>query len=72
MTRSSRESYFAIADEAKKVGLPFGGHTPTAITTIEASDAGQITIEHLGKILEDSSGDPGKDRCSTSGENPGE
>ena len=56
----SRESYFAIADEAKKLGLTFGGHTPTAITTIEASDAGQSTIEHLGKVLEDSSGDPAR------------
>ena len=56
----SRESYFAIVDEAKNVGIPFGGHTPTVITTLEASDAGQRTIEHLGKILEDSSGYPAK------------
>lgn len=55
-----RDAYFAIADEAKKVGLPFVGHVPTAITTIEASDAGQKSIEHLGKILEDSSGSPEK------------
>lgn len=54
----SREAYFAIADEAKKLGLPFVGHVPTAITTTEASDAGQKSIEHLGKILEDSSGAP--------------
>lgn len=55
-----RDAYFAIADEAKKVGLPFVGHVPTAITTIEASDTGQKSIEHLGKILEDSSGSPEK------------
>ena len=54
----SRQTYFAIADEAKKLGLPLVGHTPTSITTIEATDAGQKSIEHLGKILEDSSGSP--------------
>jgi imidazolonepropionase-like amidohydrolase len=58
--RLSREAYFAIADEAKKTGLPFAGHVPSAITTIEASDTGQKSIEHLGKTLEDSSGEPGK------------
>ena len=54
----SREAYFAIADEAKKTGLSFVGHVPTLITTTEASDAGQKSIEHLGKILEDSSSSP--------------
>lgn len=54
----SRESYFAIAEEARKTGLPFVGHVPSAIATVEASDAGQNSIEHLGKILEDSSGSP--------------
>jgi len=56
----SRETYFAIADEAKKLELPFVGHTPTAMTTMEASDAGQKSIEHLGKILDDSSSAPEK------------
>lgn len=55
-----RDAYFAIVDEAKKLGLPFVGHVPTAITTIEASNAGQKSIEHLGKILEDSSDSPEK------------
>ena len=54
----SRESYFAIADEAKKLGLPFVGHVPAAITTAEASAAGQKSIEHLGKVLEDCAGSP--------------
>lgn len=54
----SRESYFAIADETRKLGLPFTGHTPSAITTTEASDAGQRSIEHLGHILEHSSSAP--------------
>jgi imidazolonepropionase-like amidohydrolase len=56
----TRDTYYAIADEAKKAGLPFVGHVPVAVTTIEASDAGQKSIEHLGKILEDSSSDPGR------------
>jgi len=56
----TRDTYYAIVDESKKVGLPFVGHIPTAITTTEASDAGQKSIEHLGKILEDSSSSPDK------------
>jgi imidazolonepropionase-like amidohydrolase len=51
----SRDSYLAIADEAKKLHLPFAGHVPSAISTIEAADSGQLSIEHLGRILEDSS-----------------
>ena len=43
----SRESYFAIAAEAKKDGIPFVGHVPLSVTAIEASDAGQKSIEHL-------------------------
>lgn len=36
-----RGLYFAIADEAKKQGLPFVGHVPISVTAEEASDAGQ-------------------------------
>ncbi len=43
----SRETYFAIADEAQKAGLPFAGHVPNGVTAVEASDAGQRSIEHL-------------------------
>jgi imidazolonepropionase-like amidohydrolase len=50
----SRDAYFSIAEEAKNHHLPFAGHVPTSISTIEASDTGQVSIEHLGKILEDS------------------
>jgi imidazolonepropionase-like amidohydrolase len=42
-----RAAYFGIADEAKRQGLPFGGHVPISVTAGEASDAGQKTIEHL-------------------------
>ena len=42
----SRDSYFAIIDEAKKLGLPVVGHLPSAISVREASNAGQRTLEH--------------------------
>jgi len=42
-----REAYFAIADEARKLGIPFAGHVPDEITVEEASDAGQRSMEHL-------------------------
>lgn len=43
----SRETYFAIAAEAKKQRLPFAGHVPVSLTAVEASDAGQRSLEHL-------------------------
>jgi imidazolonepropionase-like amidohydrolase len=46
-----RAAYFAIADESKKQGLPFAGHVPESVSALEASDAGQATIEHLTGIL---------------------
>lgn len=42
----SRECYFAIIDEAKKLGVPVVGHLPSAISVREASNAGQRTLEH--------------------------
>src|SRR5262249_10337828 len=47
----SRETFLAIADEAKKEGLPFAGHVPEAVSAAEASDVGQRTMEHLFGIL---------------------
>jgi Amidohydrolase family len=52
----NRESYSAIAAEAKQQGLPFAGHVPFRISATEASDAGQQTLEHVsGGILRSSS-----------------
>jgi hypothetical protein len=51
----SRDAYFAIAAAAKAQGLPFVGHVPFSITVDEASDAGQLSIEHLDGILWSSS-----------------
>ena len=49
------EVYAAIADESKKLGVPFAGHVPFALSALQASDAGQKSIEHLTGILETSS-----------------
>jgi imidazolonepropionase-like amidohydrolase len=46
-----REAYFAIAQESKKLGMPFSGHVPITVSVPEASDAGQSSIEHLNGIL---------------------
>lgn len=47
-----RDAYFATAQEAHRLGLPLGGHVPTAVTPAEASDAGQSTIEHAETFFE--------------------
>lgn len=50
-----RDAYFAIADEAHAVGIPFAGHVPEAVSNGEASDAGQLSEEHLINMLLDCS-----------------
>ena len=50
-----RELYFAIADEAKKEGIPFEGHLPVTVTAEEGSRAGQKSFEHLVGVLPASS-----------------
>ena len=52
-----RDAYFAIADEAKKLGLAFDGHVPDAIRASEAVTVGQRTFEHLIGIFEASTPD---------------
>ncbi|MGB2863329.1 MAG: ankyrin repeat domain-containing protein, partial [Sedimentisphaerales bacterium] len=46
------DAYFAIADEAKKQGIPFAGHVPYLVSAAEASDAGQQSIEHCYFVLQ--------------------
>jgi hypothetical protein len=41
-----RDVYFDIADEAHKQGIPFAGHVPYSVSAAEASDAGQLSLEH--------------------------
>ncbi|HYP00554.1 MAG TPA: amidohydrolase family protein [Pyrinomonadaceae bacterium] len=50
--RMPRDSYFALVDEAKKQGLGLVGHIPMTVTPEEASDAGQVTIEHTETLFE--------------------
>ena len=47
----SRDAYFALADEAKKQGLPLAGHVPILVSAAEASDAGQRSLEHDYGVL---------------------
>jgi len=42
-----KDAYFAISDEAAKIGIPFEGHVPNAITGMEAVAANQRSFEHL-------------------------
>lgn len=50
-----RDAYFAIAEESKRERIPFAGHVPVSITSLEASNAGQASIEHLGTLIRDAS-----------------
>jgi hypothetical protein len=47
-----RDAYFALAAEARAIGIVFAGHVPEAISPLEASEAGQRSQEHLINILE--------------------
>jgi hypothetical protein len=42
----SREGYLGLTDEARKLGIPFAGHEPAAMSAIELSNAGQRSVEH--------------------------
>ncbi len=74
--RLSRDVYFAIADEAKKRGIPFEGHVPDAVSAVVASGAGQRSIEHLTRVAdacskEDDAIDPELQRQQASFRTPG-
>jgi imidazolonepropionase-like amidohydrolase len=43
-----RDTYFAVANESKRLGIPFVGHLPVVVSASEASRAGQRSIEHFG------------------------
>jgi imidazolonepropionase-like amidohydrolase len=49
------DEYSAIAEESRKVGLPFAGHLPQGVWASDASTAGQGSIEHLLGSLEETS-----------------
>src|SRR5262249_48524712 len=50
-----RDAYFAVAEEAKRLQIPFSGHVPDQVRAREASDAGQRSMEHLIGVFEGSS-----------------
>ena len=52
------ETYMAIADEAKRWGIPFDGHLPPTVNIVQASDAGQRVVEHLGGLADLCAADP--------------
>jgi cytosine/adenosine deaminase-related metal-dependent hydrolase len=43
-----RDAYLALAEESKRLGIPFVGHLPVVVSASEASRAGQRSIEHFG------------------------
>jgi len=60
-TALPRNLYFAIADEAKKQGLPFAGYVPVSVTEDEAkvrafihrlfTELCRVSIDIQGKVL---------------------
>lgn len=60
-THTPRDVFFAIADEAPKLGLPFAGHIPFAVTVAEGAASGMRSIEHFSesRVFRDCAG-PGQ------------
>jgi imidazolonepropionase-like amidohydrolase len=46
-TRLSKDTFLAIADEAKQQKISFAGHVPFSVSALEASDAGMNSMEHM-------------------------
>ncbi|MHB1328201.1 MAG: amidohydrolase family protein, partial [Gemmatimonadales bacterium] len=42
----SRDGFFGLAEEARKLDLGFAGHEPARVSAIEISNAGQGSLEH--------------------------
>jgi tetratricopeptide (TPR) repeat protein len=47
-----RDAFFALADEAKKRGIPFEGHVPVSVSVEEASNAGLRSIDTQPTVLD--------------------
>jgi imidazolonepropionase-like amidohydrolase len=62
--RVPRDAYFALADEAKRVGLRFAGHLPRGVSAEEAAAAGQHSIEHTETLVEAAIFEPGSRAAS--------
>jgi imidazolonepropionase-like amidohydrolase len=52
----SREAYDAMAMTARTIGIPFGGHVPTAVGVTHALEMGQHTFDHLDGYVEQLNG----------------
>jgi imidazolonepropionase-like amidohydrolase len=50
-SRLTPAEFFAISEEAKRIGIPFAGHVPTLVPAASASGAGQRSLEHLTNVL---------------------
>ena len=48
----TREVYDAVADTAREVGIPFGGHVANQVGLLHALEKGQKSIDHLDGYLE--------------------
>ena len=49
--RIPREAYFALADEAERLGLSVVGHRPHAVSAVEVAEAGQKSVDHARVFL---------------------
>jgi hypothetical protein len=47
----SREAYFSLAEECRRLKFAFSGHVPRDLTAGEVSDSGQSSIEHMDGLL---------------------
>jgi len=47
----SADEFYAVVSAAKKNGLPFAGHLPTAVNAADAANAGMLTVEHEGGLF---------------------
>jgi imidazolonepropionase-like amidohydrolase len=47
-TTLTSELYWAVADEARRQGIPLVGHIPPTVSAWEMAKAKQIDVEHLG------------------------
>jgi len=47
----TRDAYVIIAEQSKRLGLPFAGHLPVFVSAAEATQAGQRSIEHFGSAF---------------------
>jgi len=50
-SRLHRDVYFALVDEAQRVGIPVAGHTPDEVPVTEVAAAGQVSIEHVHALF---------------------